>query len=115
MVLSLLVLIVDKLAECTAFYSKLGMKFVEEQHDDGPIHFSCVLGGVVFELYPCKTGEQPSNNRIGFHLDQSESNSSARIGWLEANASSSYINDFGEKIYVLTDPENRKVEIGFRR
>jgi hypothetical protein len=34
------------------FFTKLGLSFVQEQHDGGPVHYACEVNGKVFEIYP---------------------------------------------------------------
>ncbi len=51
--LTLLVLYSDRMEECRAFYSALGLCFAREQHGQGPQHYAAVLDdGSVFEIYP---------------------------------------------------------------
>ena len=51
--LTLLVLYSDRMEECRAFYSALGLCFAREQHGQGPQHYAAVLDdGSVFESYP---------------------------------------------------------------
>lgn len=37
--------------ETRAFYEKLGMKFSEHQHGNGPLHYVCEFRGAVLEIY----------------------------------------------------------------
>lgn len=46
------------------FYEALGLRLEVEQHDDGPIHYSCEDRGVVLELYPWN-GVDSAGVRIG--------------------------------------------------
>ena len=34
------------------FFTQLGLTFVQEQHNNGPIHYACEQNRVVFEIYP---------------------------------------------------------------
>jgi hypothetical protein len=36
------------------FLSQFGMIFVQEKHEDGPVHYACEHGDTVFEIYPRK-------------------------------------------------------------
>lgn len=58
--LSLIVLRSDDMEGSLAFYSALGLAFVEEQHGSGPIHYSCELGGLILELYPLRPSSSDS-------------------------------------------------------
>lgn len=40
-------------------YRTLGLTFTQEQHDTGPIHHSCDMGGTVLEIYPGNEGGAP--------------------------------------------------------
>lgn len=52
-----------------AFYSTLGIRFIEERHGKGPLHFSARVGGTVFEIYPAKPTESvQSGVRLGFDV-----------------------------------------------
>ena len=98
---------------CIEFYSKLGLVFAKEKHGNGPIHFASVLNGLVFEIYPCKEQEDESNVRLGFNLDIKDKNYSNVKAWVQQRANSSYTNESGVNVYILSDPGLRKVEVGF--
>jgi lactoylglutathione lyase len=40
-----------------AFYRAIGLSFIEEKHGSGPVHYSCVLGPTVIEIYPGEAQE----------------------------------------------------------
>lgn len=104
MKISLLVIRCKDIEESKNFYEKLGLSFVPEKHDRGPKHYSCEYDGFVFELYPNK-GETPQdNNRLGFKV----SDISNIINKIPITDSYEFN---GNKIYVLTDPDGRKIEI----
>jgi len=102
--ISLLVIRCKDIEVSKNFYEILGLSFVKEKHGNGPTHYSCEHDNCVFELYPNK-GEAPlDNNRLGFKV------SKLSIILNELAATDSY--EFsGKKIYVLIDPDGRKVEI----
>ena len=86
------------------FYEKLGLSFVQEQHGNGPIHYSCEHDDCVFELYP-NNGEMPKdNNRLGFKVLNMEN------VMKNLNVSGSYELD-GKIINIVIDPDGRKIEI----
>lgn len=58
--LSLLVLRFLDVNEARAFYESIGLAFTEEQHGDGPIHYSCELNGTLIELYPSESRSSSS-------------------------------------------------------
>jgi predicted enzyme related to lactoylglutathione lyase len=67
--LALLVLRVSDIPTAVEFYWALGLTFQREQHGTGPQHFSTVLNGTVFELYPASDRFPVSTARIGFTVD----------------------------------------------
>lgn len=67
--LGLIVVRTEHTARLTAFYSTLGLKFVEERHGTGPIHHSAQVGTAVFEIYPAATtAEVDASTRLGFRV-----------------------------------------------
>ncbi|MFI8513278.1 VOC family protein [Streptomyces sp. NPDC085460] len=89
--IDLVVLHTDRLEDCRAFYTGLGLTFVRERHGTGPEHYAAVLAdGAVLELYPA-TGRPPTG-----HL---------RLG-LAAPAGAA-----GARRRVLTDPDGRTVVV----
>lgn len=104
MKISLLVIRCLDIDESKRFYEQLGLSFVKEKHGSGPEHYSCEYDGVVFELYPNK-GEAPSDNsRLGFSVEN-------LIDIVAALDISSTYEFNGRSIYVVVDPDGRKVEI----
>ncbi|RYG56290.1 glyoxalase/bleomycin resistance/extradiol dioxygenase family protein [bacterium] len=70
--LSLLVLRTPEPKALLPFYEALGLEFVEEQHGNGPLHFSSTLGEFVLEIYPLKAGMSDENLNtpmLGFRVD----------------------------------------------
>ena len=63
--LSLIVLRTADLDSALAFYSLLGLKFVQEQHGNGPIHYSCSMDGLVIEIFPGKPESAPDRKNAG--------------------------------------------------
>lgn len=47
-----LVVRTKKVDEVVKFLEQHGLVFVQEQHNDGPIHYACEEGSIVFEVYP---------------------------------------------------------------
>lgn len=42
----------DELEKAKTFFEGFGLKFVQEKHGEGPVHYSCQVGERVFEIYP---------------------------------------------------------------
>ena len=104
MKISLLVIRCKNIDVSKEFYEELGLSFVKEKHGNGPEHYSSEHEDCVFELYPNK-GEEPSDNtRLGFKVDNPQETISG------LNISGTYEFN-GKSIYVIIDPDGRKVEI----
>jgi len=70
MKLSLLVIRCRNLELSRLFYEGLGLKFVQEKHGKGPMHYASEIDGIVFEIYP-NDGQPPTDNiRLGFSSDE---------------------------------------------
>ena len=67
---TLLVLKSRQLEKLLAFYSALGLEFVDEKHGNGPQHFSAKLKDVILELYPIMDDAAPvdATTRLGFSV-----------------------------------------------
>ncbi len=68
--LSLIVLRCADLAASQAFYSVVGLAFVQEKHGNGPEHFAAGFNGQIFELYPLRESSAVGQGlgRIGFRV-----------------------------------------------
>jgi lactoylglutathione lyase len=104
MKLNLLVIRCKDIESSKEFYENIGLKFVREKHGNGVEHYSSHIGDLVFELYPLKPNETPCNTRLGFSVKHVEE----LISHIEPY--SQY--EFNRKIiYILLDPDGRKIEI----
>lgn len=86
------------------FYELLGLSFTKEKHGNGPLHYSCEHEGCVFELYPNKEEPPKDNNRLGFKVSSLES-------MLKNITPVESYNFAGKTIYVVADPDGRKIEL----
>ena len=99
--INLLVFRTDDLPNTVKFFENLlDLSFVEEQHGNGPVHYSVELNGCIFEIYP---GNPTTNIRLGFkvqNLDKALSSLDEKIiiSKTETNA-------------VILGPENCKIEL----
>jgi lactoylglutathione lyase len=66
--INLLVLRTAQLEPMLKFYTTLGLKFVEEQHGSGPVHYSTQVDNVVLEIYPGNDGVAPDRKNGGATL-----------------------------------------------
>jgi len=86
------------------------MQFVREKHGGGPEHYSCSMGGSVFEIYPSVPSEPETRaTRLGFTVDSIE----RVIGGLPADACviNAPKNTRWGRRAVIQDPEGHKVEL----
>ena len=108
MQLNLLVLRCNNIETSKAFYEKLGLTFVQEQHGKGPVHYSTFMGELVMELYPLAKGSKLENIRLGFSMDIENI-----LDYLEREkivVCSQY--EYEDKnVFVVEDPDGRKVEL----
>lgn len=103
MKIKLLVIRSEDIEKTKEFYEKIGLSFIKEQHNGSPIHYSSQIEDVVFEIYPASSKSPVCNTRLGF----------------ESSISKEYIKNIAignytyneQKIYILEDPDGRKVEI----
>jgi len=45
--------------ETKAFYERLGIKFSEHKHGNGPLHYACEFKGTVLEIYQGRKQDEP--------------------------------------------------------
>ena len=108
--LALIVLQSADVESAKDFYSLLGMSFVEEQHGQGPRHYSANLGGLVLEIYPCQGSTSISSLRIGFRvpsLDRTLDMLRRRGARIVREAKDS---PWGRRA-VVEDPDGNRVEL----
>jgi lactoylglutathione lyase len=68
--LNLVVLRSPDIDRAAAFYQRMGLLFTRHSHGSGPEHYSSVVSGLVFEIYPLTSKSQPTvGTRIGFRVD----------------------------------------------
>ena len=111
--LNLLVLRCKDIDRAKSFYELFGMAFVEEQHGNGPIHFSSTDdAGVFAELYPTE-GTAPDQTGLGFVTGEIEGLHTL----LRRNQFAPRdIRDteLGNGMFVVRDPDGRRVEVKAR-
>ena len=100
--LKLLVLYSQDVEKNRGFYEALGFAFQKEQHGNGPLHYSCPVGDVIFEIYP---GKDASKLRLGFKLEKLEE----VLFLLEKNGFA--VKKRGNGTTFVHDPEGRVVEL----
>jgi len=104
MKLNLLVLRCKNIQVTKAFYEKLGLIFVQEQHGKGAVHYATYVDEMVLELYPLKEGFEIEQSRLGFSVAK---------GFIE-NMQDDVVSQYefnGQKVIVVQDPDGRKIEL----
>ncbi|WP_148255347.1 VOC family protein [Aidingimonas lacisalsi] len=108
--LSLLVVRVSDLERSRSWYERLGFKFSEEQHGDGPVHYAAEEANFVFEIYPESASNPVSSAvRLDFRVQDvreivdTHVPSASVVGEPEIRS--------GRLSAVLVDPDGIKVEI----
>jgi predicted enzyme related to lactoylglutathione lyase len=72
--LNLLVIRSQEPSRTVEFYELLGLRFQEEQHGKGPVHWAAEVDGVVMEIYPAHSPDEVDGAaRLGFEVDEVES------------------------------------------
>ena len=104
MKISLLVLRCKNIELCREFYESIGLSFKKEKHGTGPEHYASDNDGFVLELYPKGNAKGFDNTRLGFRVDDLNE----VIKQLEIVSSYEFL---GNIIYVVLDPDGRKVEL----
>jgi lactoylglutathione lyase len=107
--LKLIVLRTHRLEELKDFYGMLGIKFTEERHGKGPVHFAGAVGSATLELYPLPKGapEPDKSIRLGFAV--------SNLGTIATQLGSASIrigpSDRNSPVIVVKDPDDRVVEL----
>jgi len=98
-------------ARAVAFYSKLGLKFTQHRHGNGPEHFAAELPGGVFELYPlAPDGAATFGTRIGFRVPSVDATLAALSDYPSAVVTPAKDSEWGRRA-VVTDPDGHRVEL----
>jgi len=53
---------------CVAFYQRLGLPLVAEDHGEGPVHYAADIAGCHFAVFPSKPGQAPPHKSGGSHF-----------------------------------------------
>lgn len=108
--LKLIVLKTNEIERLCDFYTRLGFEFVEEQHGNGPRHFSTPVGDGILEIYPQAEGASvDGTTRLGFGVsDVKEVVESVRE--VTEVVSEPKQTQWGLRA-VVRDPDGRAVEL----
>lgn len=68
--LSLIVITTKDVGKSLFFYESFGLYFKNEQHGNGPVHYSSEHNGIVIEIYPeTNTNKSENSLKLGFKVD----------------------------------------------
>jgi hypothetical protein len=107
--LKLIVLRTHKVKELKAFYTMLGIEFVEERHSTGAVHYAGAIGSAVLEIYPLPKGapDPDKSLRLGFAVPN--------LGSIASEVGSTGIrigpSDRNNPVVVIKDPDDRVIEL----
>lgn len=111
MKIKLIVIRTQKPENLANFYNLLGLNFEYHKHGNSPYHYSALIDGVVFEIYPLSKNQTEADNylRLGFEIDEFDSNIELlnSQGFLLSEPTQT---DFGV-IAIVTDPDGRQIEL----
>jgi catechol 2,3-dioxygenase-like lactoylglutathione lyase family enzyme len=109
--LNLLVLRCKDIERAKSFYELFGMAFVQEQHGNGPVHYSSVDDAGTFELYPAD-GTPPDQTGLGFVTGEIEGLHTLlrRNQFAPRDVRETELG----RMFVVRDPDGRRVEIKAR-
>jgi lactoylglutathione lyase len=113
---SLIVLRAANVEASLRFYQTIGFAFVQEQHGNGPIHYSSQSEGIVLEIYPGRENDLLRDRRnagetmIGFQIDDLAKIVEAlqQLGMKVITSPQS--SEWGLRA-VVQDPDSRAVEL----
>lgn len=107
-IFNLIVLKAENPRQLAEFYTGLGMRFVEEQHGNGPIHHASRAGHATFEIYPfTEDDERTTGTRIGFEVQSIDDAIAACAAQVVSPPKSTR---WGRRA-VIKDPEGHKIEL----
>lgn len=108
--LKLLVIKSAQVESACNFYAQLGFCFTEEQHGNGPTHYSAPLGDGIFEIYPLPDNSvADTTTRLGFSVNGVETvvEFVSELGTVVAKPKET---PWGLRA-VVRDPDGRSVEL----
>ena len=98
-------------AQLVAFYQALGLTFKQHQHGDGPEHWACEEGAVVFEIYPLREGQTATKSlRLGFRVASVADAVTQATGVGARLVSAPQMSEWGLRA-VIADPDGNRVEL----
>ncbi|MBW8684912.1 VOC family protein [Chitinophaga rhizophila] len=110
--LNLVVIRTNRQDDQVRFYTTLGLTFNHHRHGNGPYHYSAIIGGLTFEIYPLPATEHEpdTTTRLGFTIESLNATlqclEEMGIETVQAPAST----EWGYAA-VVKDPDGRRVEL----
>lgn len=113
--LSLIVLRTGDVLSTLFFYRALGLRFEQECHGQGLIHYACTLGTSIIEIYPGTEGSAPQPvqggaTMLGFRVASIDHVLTQLQEISDTVLPTIHSSRWGRRV-VLTDPDGRKVEL----
>jgi len=113
--LNLVVIRSTDVQRATQFYKLLGLDFTLHRHGEGPEHYACELGQVVFEIYPSTNEIQDAASvRIGFQVNSLDSLVIILREHQVPFTTQPKDSPWGRRA-VITDPDGHRVELVERK
>jgi len=100
----------DCIERSRMFYECFGMTFQKEQHGKGPVHYSSLDWGTLFEIYPKSVMKKDTNTHalaIETHTEGNTLEALISKGFISTNNAGSGVNKKWMNRYI--DPDGRKV------
>lgn len=89
------------------FYERLGLEFIQEQHERGPVHYSTTSADdMLLELYPAGKKAPTEDIRLGIFVESLEKAKEGLAGLRRCDNPTS--DGQGFEVY---DPQNNVIEV----
>lgn len=109
---TLLVIRVADLERSRAFYEHLGLSLRPERHGEGPLHYSCVMRGTIFELYPCTNRSVLGSIRLGLQIPSTHDAIQGLVSTGMLSERPQFVERSpGPNVCVVRDPDGNAVEL----
>jgi len=108
--MNLVVLRSENIDLAASFYMAMGLLITKHRHGKGPEHYSSVVNGFVFEIYPLGKREPTTSTRIGFSVDDVDSIVETLIASGGELVSAIHDSEWGRRA-VVKDLDGHTVEL----
>lgn len=108
--MNLIVIRSSDIEKSVLFYSAMGLLFAKHRHGTGPEHYTSVVNGFVFEIYPIGSAQPTGGTRIGFSVDHVDSVVEMLTDAGGTVVSHPHHTEWGRRA-VMKDPDGHSVEL----